>query len=144
MAVVVALDASIVAGCSSSSTSGAGSSSTGGGQMPTSCPPASVVNAALGQSGGAPTLTKQPYGISCTYAGSGPISTKIDFQQDTAATFSAGEKAVPTATVVSGLGDAAYMTTGFLAVLHGSYAIRILSPMSSPQQLEALARKLLG
>jgi len=51
---------------------------------------------------------------------------------------------VPTATVVSGLGDAAYVAGGFLAVLRGTYSIRVLAPLSSPQQLEALARKLVG
>jgi len=72
------------------------------------------------------------------------VSTKIEFQQDTSASFTAGENAVPTATKVSGLGDAAYTSGGFLAVLNGTYSIRILSAFSSTQQLEALARKLLG
>jgi len=115
----------------------------GGGGVPTSCPPASVVNAALGQSVGAPVLAQQPFGISCTYSGGGPVPTKITFQQDTPATFAAGENAVPSVAKVSGLGDAAYATTGFLAVLNGTYSIRILSPLSSQQQLEALGRQLL-
>ena len=72
------------------------------------------------------------------------MATKIEFQQDTAATFAAGENATPLTTVVPGLGDSAYASPGFLAVLHGTFSIRILSALSSAQQLEALARKLLG
>ncbi len=152
-----------MAACSSGSTGAAGASSvpgsslTGstptlgtpatspaaGGQWPTSCPPASVVNATLGEHDGSPTLTQEPFGISCVYPGGGPVPTKIDLQQDTPATFTAGENAVPTAIVVPGLGDAAYVASGFLAVLHGTYSIRVLSPFSSAPQLEALARKLL-
>lgn len=163
-AVALALSASIMAGCSSGSTSAAKASSvpgssvtnstptTGatattsaaGGQVPKSCPPASIVNVALGQKDSGPALTQEPFGISCSYTGSGAVSTKIDFQQDTSASFAAGEKAVPMATIVSGLGDAAYMSSGFLAVLHGTYSIRVLSAFSSEQQLEALARKLLA
>jgi len=67
----------------------------------------------------------------------------VDFQEDTSATFAAGEAAVPSVVKVSGLGDAAYGVSGFLAVLNGSYAIRISAPLSSLAQLETLARKLL-
>jgi len=133
----------------SSSTATTGASSTtattgaASGSWPKTCPPASVVNAALGGNAKSPTLTQQPYGISCSYAGSGPIATRVDFQEDTSATFAAGEAAVPSVVKVSGLGDAAYGVSGFLAVLNGSYAIRISAPLSSLAQLETLARKLL-
>jgi hypothetical protein len=102
------------------------------------------VNTALGLTVGPPTSATQPFGISCTYAGGGPVPVKITFQQDTAASFAAGENAVPSVTKVSGLGDAAYVTTGFIAVLNGRYSIRILAPTSSPHQLEALARTLIA
>ena len=125
-------------------TSPTGGTSATGGTVPTSCPPASEVNSALGLTNGAPTETQQAFGISCTYSGGGAVPTKIEFQQDTAATFAAGENAVPSATKVSGLGDAAYTTTGFLAVLNGGYSFKIVSPLSSTAQLEALGRTLVG
>ncbi len=83
----------------------------------------------------------------CTYPG-GVIPVRIAFQEDTHATFQAGEQAVigtgQTPTNVPGLGDAAYGITGFLAVLTGSTALRITAPLSSLAQLEALARSVLA
>jgi hypothetical protein len=108
------------------------------------CPSAAVVNAALAQNVAAPTMTQQPYGVTCTYRGTGAIPTKIVFQLDTASAFAAGEAAVPTATKVTGIGDAAYTAGGFLAALKGTTALRITSPLSTSAQLEALARSILG
>jgi hypothetical protein len=102
------------------------------------------VSAALGSTVSAPTMVQQPYGIQCTYKGSGPIPVRIVFQKDTASTFAAGEAAVPTATKIVGLGNSAYGTTGFIAVLNGQYALRITAPLSTQAQLETLARQILG
>jgi uncharacterized cupin superfamily protein len=75
-------------------------------------------------------------------------TTKIQFQTDTAATFASGKSAVTTAgeapVTVPGLGDSAYVVGGFLAVLKGSVATKITSPLSTPAQVEALARQILG
>lgn len=64
------------------------------------------------------------------------------------ATFAAGKNAVAAAgetpVTVPGLGDSAYVVGGFLAVLKGSVAIEITSPLSTPAQVEALARQILG
>ena len=165
----VAVFGSLVAACSSGSSSGATPTSkasvptiskssvstaattalatSGTSSVAETCPPASVVNAALGQNNGDPVSTSQPYGITCTYKGGGVVPTKIVFQTDTTATFAAGKAAVATAgqTLVNvpGLGDAAYVVGGFLAVLKGSVALRITSPLSTPAQVEALARQIL-
>jgi len=116
--------------------------------VPKSCPSASVVNKALGQSNKAPVSTKTPYGMVCTYHGRGILPTKITFQKDTAATFAAGEKAAAaTGPVVKvhGLGQAAWTTTsgGFLYVYDGGESLKILSPLTTTTRLEALARKIL-
>jgi hypothetical protein len=168
--VAVALTASLMAACSSGSSSSAtptskpGATSTskssvpttaatnadgsGASSVPKSCPAASVVNAALGQRNNDPVSTAQPFGITCTYHGGGAVPTKIQFQTDMAATFAAGKNAVATAgetpVTVPGLGDSAYVVGGFLAVLKGSVAIEITSPLSTPAQVEALARQILG
>jgi len=129
-----------------SGTTAAGGSSTtaASGSVPNVCPTAAVVNAALGTHVSAPTTTQLPYGITCAYSGGGAIPIRVVFQTDTASTFAAGESAVPTATKVSGLGDAAYKAGGFLAVLKGTSALRITSPLSTPAQVEALAHKIVG
>jgi hypothetical protein len=74
------------------------------------------------------------------------VTTKIQFQTDTAATFAAGKNAVATAgeTPVTLTSDESYVVGGFLAVLKGSVAIKITSPLSTPAQVEALARQILG
>lgn len=114
-----------------------------------SCPPASVVNAALAQSNGAPASAPNPFGLTCVYKGAGAVATKIQFQKDTAATFAAGENAVATTVVkpvsVSGLGESAYTmpSGGFLDVFTGSESIKITSPLSTTAQLEALARQIM-
>jgi hypothetical protein len=122
---------------------GAGTTAASGG-ISEKCPSASVVNAALAQNVGAPTTTQESYGVTCTYRGTGAIPTKIAFQQATASTFAAGEAAVPIAAKVSALGDAAYVAGGFLAVLKGTTALRITSPLSTATQVEALAHSILG
>jgi hypothetical protein len=124
------------------------SSAVAGFQVPKSCPSASVVNKALGQSNKAPVSTKTPYGMVCTYHGRGIVPTKITFQKDTLATFAAGERAAAAAgsvVKVKGLGQAAWTTKtgGFLYVYDGGESIKILSPLTTSARLEALARKIL-
>lgn len=113
----------------------------------TNCPAASIVNGALGLQVTSPTRSIQPFGVTCTYSGSA-IPLRIVFEEDTRATFAAGEQAVAGAggapTTVTGLGDAAYGVYGFLAVLKGSTALRITAPVASLAQLEGLARTILA
>jgi hypothetical protein len=114
---------------------------------PKSCPSASIVSTALGTKATAPTLTKNPYGISCKY-GTNALAPKVEFQEDTAATFAAGEKAANASlhvTKIQHLGKAAWApgTGGFLYVFTGSYSVKILAALTSLPKLEALARKLL-
>ncbi|HXY17139.1 MAG TPA: hypothetical protein VEH79_03090 [Gaiellaceae bacterium] len=116
--------------------------------VPKTCPPASVLKAALGQQDKAPVMTTTPYARICTYKGTGIIPTKITFQEDTTQTFAAGEKAAaafaPVLTV-KGLGKAAWgpKVGGGLYVFVGTYSIKILAPLVSTAKLEVLARKLL-
>ena len=115
--------------------------------VPTSCPPASIVSAALGTKSSTPRLTKNPYGITCTY-GANALAPKVEFQLDTAATFAAGEKAANAAlhvTTIHHLGKAAWAprSGGFLYVFTGSYSIKIVAVLTSLPRLESLARKLL-
>jgi hypothetical protein len=154
----VVLVVALVTGCGSSAktppTTSAGSlgggaapapttvPSVAGGAISESCPAASVVNAALAQSYPAAVSTTDSFGLTCKY-GTG-VSARIRFQKDTAATFAAGEAAVPGATKLSGLGDAAYVDAGFIAVLKGSVAVRITAPLATATQVEALARQIVG
>jgi hypothetical protein len=115
--------------------------------VPKSCPSASIVSTALGTKASAPTLTKNPYGITCKY-GPNALAPKVEFQEDTAATFAAGEKAANASlhvTKIQHLGKAAWApgTGGFLYVFTGSYSVKILAALTSLPKLEALARKLL-
>jgi len=119
----------------------------GFGATPKSCPSASVVSAALGTKASTPKLTKNPYGITCQY-GTNALAPKVEFQQDTSATFAAGEKAAAAALPVvkiAHLGQAAWApkSGGSLYVFTGSYQIKILAVLTSLPKLEALARKLL-
>ena len=114
---------------------------------PKTCPSASVVSAALGTKASTPTLTKNPYGISCKY-GTNALAPKVEFQQDTATTFTAGEKAAATALPVvkiAHLGQAAWApkSGGSIYVFTASYQIKILAVLTSLPRLEALVRKLL-
>ena len=114
---------------------------------PKSCPSASVVSAALGTKASTAKLTKNPYGITCQY-GTNALATKVEFQQDTAATFAAGEKAAGAALPVvkiAHLGRAAWApkSGGSIYVFTGSYQIKILAVLTSLPKLETLARKLL-
>jgi hypothetical protein len=116
--------------------------------VPKSCPPASVVSTALGQQDKAPVMTTTPYARICSYKGTGIIPTKITFQEDTTATFAAGEKAaaaVAPVLKVKGLGKSAWgpKVGGGLYVFVGTYSIKILAPLVSTAKLEILARKLL-
>jgi hypothetical protein len=124
------------------------------------CPSASIVNAALGEHGKTAVATKTQFSKTCTYPGSASSTafwTKITFQEDTASTFAAGEKAATAAlgakTVkkVLHLGQAAWTTgSGSLYVFDGHETIKILAlslallaPSTGTAKLEALARKLL-
>jgi hypothetical protein len=123
------------------------------------CPSASIVNAALGEHGKTAVATKTQFSKTCTYPGSGSSSafwTKITFQEDTASTFAASEKAAASALPkavkkVSHLGQAAWTTGGGdLYVFDGHETIKILalslglsSPSTATTKVEALARKLL-
>jgi hypothetical protein len=119
------------------------------------CPSATVVNATLGTHSGAPVVTKTQYSKTCTYPGGGIGSTKITFQMDTLATFTAGEKGAgrfgAKIVKVHGLGVAAWTAgVGEIYVFDGHETIEILalslevrSPSTATAKVEALARKLL-
>jgi hypothetical protein len=114
------------------------------------CPPASVINSALGMHGGAPVATTTPYSKTCTYPGKSTLdSTKITFQMDTASTFAAGERAAASAlpgsvVKVQHLGQAAWgTTTGSLYVFDDLETIKIFALLTPTSKLEILARKLL-
>lgn len=114
----------------------------------TPCPSASVVNAALGQKNKAPVATTTPYAKICTYKGTGIVPTKITFQEDTAATFAAGEKAaaaVDPVVKVHGLGKSSWAlkTGGGLYVFLGTESVRMVSPLTPTTKLEALARTII-
>lgn len=114
---------------------------------PKTCPSASVVSASLGTKASTPKLTKNPYGITCIY-GTAALAPKVEFQQDTSATFAAGEKAAGAQlpiVKIGHLGKAAWATkgAGSLYVFTGSYQIKIISVLTPLPKLEALARKLL-
>jgi hypothetical protein len=106
-----------------------------------------VVDSALGLHVKSPVATRTTYATVCTYRGGGVVPTKIQYQEDTAATFAAGEKAAGATGAlakVKGLGKSAYAVKsgGFLAVFLGSESIRITAPLVSTARLEKLARKL--
>ena len=119
------------------------------------CPSVTVVNATLGTHSGAPVVTKTQYSKTCTYSGGGIGSTKITFEMDTLATFTAGEKAAGSLGAkivkVHGLGVAAWTAgLGDIYVFDGHEQIKILalsleihSPSTATAKVEALARKLL-
>lgn len=121
----------------------------------TPCPSVAVVDAALGQKAlKAPATTLfPPYAKTCTYDGysdgGAPNSTMtVGFQEDTAASFAAGEKAASSfggkVYTVHGLGVAAWTTNlGSLYVFNGHESIKILALLTPTSKLEVLARKLL-
>ena len=114
---------------------------------PKSCPSASVVSSALGAKATAPVVTRSTYFTMCVY-GRNALAPKVTFQEDTSATFAAGEKAAAAALPVakiSHLGKAAWApkSGGSLYVFTGSYTIKVLSPLTSLAKLEMLAHKLL-
>ena len=100
-------------------------------------------------------MTKTQYSKTCTYSGGGIGSTKITFEMDTLATFTAGEKAAGSLGAkivkVHGLGVAAWTAgLGDIYVFDGHEQIKILalsleihSPSTATAKVEALARKLL-
>jgi hypothetical protein len=121
------------------------------------CPSVKLVKATFGPKAGAvgtPVVTKTPYSKTCTYPGGGVGSTKITFQVDTLASFTAGEKAAgrfgAKIVKVHGLGVAAWTAgVGDIYVFDGHEQIKILalslevhSPSTATALVEALARKL--
>jgi hypothetical protein len=115
--------------------------------VPKSCPSALVVSSALGGKATAPVVTHSTYFTMCVY-GRNALAAKVTFQEDTAASFAAGEKAAVVALSVakiSHLGKAAWApkSGGSLYVFTGSYTIKMLSPLTSLAKLETLAHKLL-
>jgi hypothetical protein len=114
----------------------------------TPCPSAAVVNVALGQKNKAPVATTTPYAKICTYKGTGIVPTRITFQEDTAATFAAGEKAaaaVGPVVKVPNLGKSAWApkSGGGLYVFLGTESLRMVSPLTPTTKLETLARKII-
>ncbi len=114
------------------------------------CPSASLVNATLGTHLRTAVATHYlTYPKICTYPG-GLGLTKITFQQDTAATFAAGEKAAASrlgaklVEKVAVAGHPAWTTNlGDLYVFDGNQTIKILAAGTATTKLEALAKKLL-
>jgi hypothetical protein len=160
-AVLIALLVASTSACSSTKTTTTSTSTTGGGGTTTStsggstttvggttikedCPPASEVSSALGITVTGPTVETLSFGKRCQYKSSGAISPHIDFQKDTAGTFAAAEAAVPNATKVSGLGQGAFTTTGFVYVYDGGVSVKVLSPLSTSAQVQALAKQIVG
>jgi len=107
------------------------------------------VNAALGQSDTGPVLSGTPVYEICKYKGTGVIPTQVSISVSTPSAFQAGEAAVRSSGLpvvsVPGLGSEAWAQPGVgsVYVLNGSVQIEVLSPLSSPAQVEALARQLL-
>jgi hypothetical protein len=111
------------------------------------CPTASTVNSALGTKVKSPTSTLTTYSKICTYESGALLPTRISFQEDTAATFAASEKAIGKLGVkVKGLGKGAWTTTvgGDLDVFNGSATLKIVAPGVTAAKLEVLARKIPG
>lgn len=110
------------------------------------CPTASLVGAKLSEKLSGPSSQKFTYGVNCTYKG-GLVPTTVDFQEDTASTFAAGEKAASVEGVVAvhGLGQAAFAAKsgGLLEVYSKGLTIKIDAPLVATSKLEALARALL-
>jgi hypothetical protein len=133
----------------SASTGASVTNGTSGSATLRACPTAAVVNAALGQSNTGPVVSGTSVFEICSYKGSGVIPTRVEISVGTPAEFQAGEQSVRKAglTVVSvpGLGSEAWAPQGVgsVYVLNGSVQIEVLSPLSSPAQVQALARQLL-
>jgi hypothetical protein len=111
------------------------------------CPAASLVGGALGLKLKGPTTQPFAYAKICLYKGSGAVPLRITFQQDTAATFAAGQRnaaALGSVVQVKGIGKSAYgvKSGGFLGVYIGGESIRITAPLVPLSKLEVLARKL--
>ena len=155
----VALLALLMAACSSgtnaSSSSGSSSSATPASTSASataslpSCPSASVVNAALGQSDTGPVVTGTSIYEICTYSGSGPVPTKVSISENTPAGFKTDEQSVAsghiTLSTVPGLGDENYLVAGVGEVfaLKGSTQVEVMAPGTTDAQVEALARQLI-
>jgi hypothetical protein len=141
---VVLSTAVLMAACSpgrAPAPSGSASSS-----LPT-CPPATVVNAALGERNTGPVLSGTPRSKICTYM-AGPVSTRISISTGTPAEFETGERYIAKGIAVvdvAGLGDKAYASPGVgsLWVLKGSTQIEIIAPGTTLAKDEDIARDLL-
>jgi len=118
------------------------------GSLP-SCPSASVVNAALGQSDTGPVVSGTSTYKICTYPGSGPVPTKVSISENTPAGFKAGKQDVSnsgiTVTTVPGLGDQNYLLSGAgeVFVLKGDTEVEVMAVGTTDAQVETLARQLI-
>jgi hypothetical protein len=113
-----------------------------------SCPSASVVNTALGQTDIGPEKTGTAQYELCTYKGS-TLSILVAISVSTPAEFDAAEQAVTShglkVVAVPGLGNQAWAAPsgGELAVLKSDTELEVTSPQSTAVQLENLARHIL-
>ncbi len=144
------LTACLLTTCGSATTSTSSpspaSSASQGSNITATCPPASLVDSTLGSTGSTLAPDSKPSILSCSYLGT--ALSRIDFQLDTAASFTARKQQFAAAghnvVDVAGLGDSAFAADGgiYLAVLKGSMSITIVAPGSSATQVENLARLL--
>ena len=112
------------------------------------CPPASVVNAALGETTTGPVVTGTSEYKICTYRGGGPVPTKISISVNTPAGFRTDEQNVAksiTLSTVPGLGDANYYHPGVgeVFVLKGTTQVEILAPGTTDAQDDALVNQII-
>ena len=112
------------------------------------CPPASVVNAALGETTTGPVVTGTSEYKICTYRGGGPVPTKISISVNTPAGFRTDEQNVAksiTLSTVPGLGDANYSVPGVgeVFVLKGTTQVEILAPGTTDAQDDALVNQII-
>ena len=136
---------------SSASAASAATTSTSAGASGSlaSCPSASVVNAALGQSDTGPVVSGTSTYEICTYSGSGPVPTKVSISKNTPNGFQAGKQAVAngsiTVSTVPGLGDENCLISGVgeLFVLKGNTEVEVMAPGTTDAQVEALASQLI-
>jgi hypothetical protein len=107
-----------------------------------------LVDKALGSTGSQLAPDRKPSMLSCSYLGS--ALSMVDFQLDTAASFTARKKEFAdtghSPADVAGLGDAAFSADGgvYLSILKGPMSITIVAPQSSAPKVESLARLLLS
>ena len=117
-------------------------------RFPTTCPPATVVGKALGQTVSKPTVLVYAKGLAleCKYM-SGKSQTTLSYTSETRTAFLAAEKAFPKSSVVVvnnlGNGVAAYRISAYgLYVQYGTLEC-VLSTMAGTADQAALAKALL-